>query len=303
MNPPVVPPGIQQFFVPSGGDGSVHYVPVVIGAARVGFGDSKLGIDEVRDVLYAAPLRAGPIAVDWADALRLDITPGDLRATHEAGSTFAQVPAAGLQAKSYAAWGKDFTKWLSQSEKLELFRQPRLKLTSRMDESERDFMLRVNDAQRVSRDAAVEALRKKYAPKQAQFAERLRRAEAAVERETAQAAQQKLQTGLSVGATIFGAIFGRKTISSSTLGRATTAARGMGRSMKESEDIKRASESLETIREQVRELEEEIRKETEAIALRYAGERSLERIELTPKRGQVAVQFVALGWMPGGRAR
>ena len=297
MNPPVVPPGIQQFFVPSGGDGSVHYVPVVIGAARVGFGDSKLGIDEVRDVLYAAPLGAGPIAVDWADASRLDITAGDLKATHEAGSTFTQVPAAGLQAKSYAAWGKDFTKWLSQSEKLELFRQPGLKLTSKMNESERDFMIRVNDAQRVSRDAAVEALRKKYAPKQAQFAERLRRAEAAVERETAQATQQKLQTGLSVGATIFGAIFGRKTISASTLGRATTAARGVGRSMKESEDIKRASENVEQVRADAQKLEDEILAETKQISESTAPA-AVERVSLAPKRGQISVQLVGLGWLP-----
>jgi hypothetical protein len=296
-NPPVVPPGIQQFFVPSGGGGNVHYVPVVIGAARVGFGDSKLGIDEVRDVLYAAPLGAGPIAVDWAEATRLDITAADLTATHEPGATFSQVPAAGLQAKSYAAWGKDFSKWLSQSEKLELFRQASLKLTSRMDESERDFTIRVNDAQRVSRDAAVEALRKKYAPKQAQFAERIRRAEAAVERETAQATQQKLQTGLSVGATIFGAIFGRKSISASTLGRATTAARGMGRSMKESEDIKRASENVEQIRADAQKLEDEILAETRQIGESTAPA-PIERISLAPKRGQISVQLVGLGWMP-----
>jgi hypothetical protein len=296
-NPPVVPPGIQQFFLPSGGRENVHYVPVVIGAARVGFGDSKLGIDEVRDVLYAAPLGAGPIAVDWADASRLDITAADLRATHEAGSTFSQVPGAGLQAKSYAAWGKDFSKWLSQSEKLELFRQAGLKLTSRMNESERDFMIRVNDAQRVSRDAAVEALRKKYAPKQAQLAERLRRAEAAVERETAQASQQKLQTGLSVGATIFGAIFGRKAISASTLGRATTAARGVGRSMKESEDIKRASENVEQVRADAQKVEDELLAETRQIT-ESTGPAAIERVSLAPKRGQVSVQLVGLGWMP-----
>ena len=296
-SPPVVPPGIQQFFVPSDGKPGVHYVPVVIGAARVGFGDSKLGIDEVRDVLYAAPLGTGAIAVDWAEAERLDISAADLQASHGEGSTFSQVPAAGLQAKSYAAWGKDFTKWLSQSEKLELFRQPGLKLTSRMNESERDFTIRVNDAQRVSRDAAVEALRKKYAPKQAQFAERLRRAEAAVDRETAQATQQKLQTGLSVGATIFGAIFGRKTISASTLGRATTAARGVGRSMKEGEDIKRASDNVEQVRAEAQKIDEELLAETKQIS-ESAAPPAVERVSLAPKRGQISVQLVGLAWMP-----
>jgi hypothetical protein len=272
-------------------------VPVVIGAARVGFGDSKLGIDEVRDVVYAAPLESGPIAVDWAKASRLEIGASDLRQEQAPGATFSAVPSSGLQARSYTGWTKDFSKWLAQTEKLELFRQPGLKLTSKMGESERDFTIRVNDAMRVSRDAAVEALRKKYESRQAQLAEKLRRAEAAVERETAQATQSKLQAGLSMGATIFGAIFGRKAISASTLGRATTAARGVGRSMKESEDIKRASANVEQVREDMRKLEEEILAETRKISESTAPP-AIERVSLAPKRGQVSVQLVGLGWMP-----
>ena len=73
--------------------------------------------------------------------------------------------------------------------------------------------------------------------------DKIRRAEQAVERESAQATQQKLQTAVSMGATVLGALFGRKAFSTSTLGRATTAARGMGRTMKESQDIGRARET------------------------------------------------------------
>jgi hypothetical protein len=72
-SPPVLPPGIQQFFTPrapsqeprSLDDAPVRYTPVVIGAARIGFGDPKLGIDEIRDVLYATPIGEGALAVDF----------------------------------------------------------------------------------------------------------------------------------------------------------------------------------------------------------------------------------------------
>jgi hypothetical protein len=300
--PPVVPPGIEQFFIPSssGSGGSprtAHYVPVVVGAARIGFGDSKLGVDEVRDVLYAAPIEPGPVSVDWARAERLDIAASDLRDAPEPGAVFEEVPSPGLQPKNYAAWSKDFSRWLGQSEKLELLRQRDFKLTSNVGENERDFLVRVQDAVRASRDAAVDALRKKYGARQAQIAEQLRRAEAAVERESQQASQQKLQTGLSVGATILGAIFGRKTIGAGTLGRATTAARGMGRSMKESEDIKRATENVEAIRQKASALEEEILAETRKIT-DITAPPAIERMSLAPKRGQVSVQLVGLGWMP-----
>ena len=205
------------------------YRPVVLGAARVSFGDSKLGIDEVRDVVYAADINPGAVAVDWAEAVKLDVQTAQLRATADSGATYEEVPAAGLQAKNYAAWNKDFGRWLSQAEKLDLMRQRDLKLTSNPGETERDFQARVRDAQRVARDAAVDDLRKKFAARRAQIEEQRRRAQVAIERESSQATQQKLQTGLSVGATILGALFGRKSIGAGTIGRATTAARGVSR--------------------------------------------------------------------------
>ena len=65
---PIVSPGIQQFFVPARLQGTSTTRRSSSGAARVGFGDAKLGIDEVRDVVYAAPFGSGAVAVDWATA-------------------------------------------------------------------------------------------------------------------------------------------------------------------------------------------------------------------------------------------
>jgi hypothetical protein len=297
--PPIVPPGVQQYFVPATAtSGHVRYSPVVIGAARVAFGDAKLGIDEVRDVVYGARFGSGALTVDWTTAIPLEVATGDLRDAGEAGATYDEVPAAGLQAKSYAAWSKEFAKWLAQSEKLELMRQRELKLTSTPGESERDFQVRVRDAQRAARDAAIDAMRRKYAARQAQLEEQKRRAAAAVERESAQASQQKLQTGLSMGATILGAIFGRKAIGVGSLGRATTAARGVGRSMKETDDIRRASENLGAVEERVRALEDEVAQETRRITEQFDAAGMIERTSLVPKRGQVSVQAVGLGWLP-----
>ena len=144
----------------------------------------------------------------------------------------------------------------------------------------------------------------KYAAKQAQLAEQLRRAEASVAREQQQASQAKLQTAVSMGATLLGALLGRKAISVGTLGRATTAARGVGRSMKESEDIKRAGRQRRGRARADRgpRCRDPGRDAAHRRAIR--GDAPLERVSLTPKRGQITVQFVALGWLPGdGGAR
>ena len=298
---PVVPPGIEQYFVPrraAGGEprGAV-YSPAILGAVRVAFSDAKAGIESTREGLYAAPIVDGPVPVDWESAARVDVQAADLQRQPEPGATFAPLPSAAAQPRNYAAWQKALGQWVGRTETLEVFRHRETKLTSNPGESERDFRVRVQDAMRVARDEAVESVRRKYAPKQAALAERLRRAEAGVQREEQQASQQKLQTALSMGATVLGALLGRRRVTAGTLGRATTAARGVGRSMKEAEDVKHAAESVEAVRQQIQDLEAEVGQETKAIAAGFDAAAPLERVTLSPKRGQVAIQFVALGWI------
>ena len=302
---PVVPPDIQQFFIPpSAGGRMVRYRPVVLGAAQVRFSDSRTGVESTRDILYAAPFLDAAVAVDWDAVTPLTISARDLQRDPVEGAAFAEPPDAALKPRNYSAWEKDFSRHAIQNERIQLFSHRELKLSSKSGESEHDFAARVRQALREVRDEAVEAIKKKYGTRQAQIADQLRRAEAAVARESEQASQSKLQTGVSMGAAVLGALFGRKTVSVGNLGRATTAARGVGRSMKEAEDVKRASDNVEAIREKGKALEEELAHETQAIAERYDAAPEIERLALSPKRGQVSVQFVALGWMPeGGDAR
>jgi hypothetical protein len=301
---PVVPPAIRQYIVPAESAGGAGvYVPVILGAARIHYTDSKLKVDATRDVVYAAPVSDDAVPMDWAASQPVDAAAGDLeRADGSQGQTFAALPAAAAQPKNYASWEKTFARWLAQHERLEILRHPELKIASQPDESERDFRIRLQVEARAARDAAVERVRRKFAGRQAVLNERLRRAEAAVGREQEQASQQKTQTAVSFGATVLGALLGRKAVSAGTLGRATTAARGVGRSMKEASDVKRAAETAEAIRKQIRELEEEVAAHASAIAGGFDGTAQLERVVVAPKRGQIEVRFVALGWMPAGDA-
>ena len=298
---PVLPPGIDQFFLPRASSGSTTpllYSPVVLGAVRIGFSDSKLGVDEVRDLVYAGSIGDGPVALDWARAERLDVGVQSLARSPEKGAAFESLPSAASQPKNYAVWEKSFKQWLTQNERIQLMRHRETGLTSRPGESEGDFKVRVQDGSRSSRDAAVDAVRQKYASRQATLAEKLRRAEAVKERESEQSSQQKLQTVVSIGATLVGALFGRKALSAGTLGRATTAARGMSRTMKESGDVERATESVDAVQQQIKELDDQVRQETQAIAAEFERAPVLEQVTLLPKRGQVSVQLVALGWDP-----
>jgi len=266
--------------------------------ARVSFSDRALGVDTTGEVVYLAPVSDDAIQVDWVQARKLELTSGDLlRQPEDDHADFAPLGAAG-QAKKYGAWQKSFARWVAQNERIELLRHPGLGVAAKAGESERDFRIRLQHEGRAARDEAIDAVRRKYAPKQAVLAERLRRTEQTVEREQQQASDQKMQTAVSMGATLLGALFGRKTVSVGTLGRATTAARGVGRTIKEASDVKRASESVESVRAAVTALEGRLAEDIAAVTAKLDQDVELERIPLAPKRGQVEVQFVALAWSP-----
>ena len=293
---PVLDPAIQQYFVP-GGD---SYVPMVLGVARVTYADSKLGLDETREVAVLTPIGDGPVAIDWEHAEPADFDVKDLlKAPEGAAATFTPLPAAAAKQKSYATWEKDFSRWASQSQSIELFKSPSAKMVSAPDESERDFRIRLGTSAREARDAALTKVREKYAAKLTAIQDRIRRAEQAVQVQSEQASGAKVSAALSVGATIFGALLGRKAVSASTLGRATTAARGMGKIGREAQDVTRASETVAALNQQLADLQAALEADLQAVSADWdLSTETLDRVLVKPKRGGVSVQLVALAWVP-----
>ena len=149
------------------------------------------------------------------------------------------------------------------------------------------------------RDSAVEALRKKYAPKIAALEERRRRAEQQVQAQAEQAKSAKLQTAISFGSALIGSLFGRKVASMANVGRATTAARGVSRSMKEASDVARAGETVEAIGQQIAEMNAEVESATQGlIAQQDTSTEQLEQVSVKPKKKDISVRLVSLAWLP-----
>ena len=118
----------------------------------------------------------------------------------------------------------------------------------------------LDQQRREQRDAAMDKLRKKYAPKLLRAQEKARNAAQVVEREQGQARGAQVQTAVSVGATVFDALFGRK-VGRTTLGRGTTAARGAARAFEQQQDVARAKEDLRAAEQELAALEQELQAE------------------------------------------
>ncbi|HEY7204823.1 MAG TPA: ATP-binding protein, partial [Methylomirabilota bacterium] len=303
---PLLPPDVPQHFVAAHGaapaGSGLLYQPMLAGFAQVRVADTKSKIDVTRDLTVLAPITAEAVPVDWDHAVVAGFTSADLSDAPDDGAGFADLPAPAGKKKSYDAWSKELAAWLLRTQKVDLLRSPSLKVISQLDEPERDFRVRLQESTRQDRDRALDALRQKYAPKQAALQERRRRAEQTVARESEQATQQGIQTAISVGATILGAFLGRKTINVGTIGRATTAARGAGRVLKETQDVGRAKESVEAVDRAIADLDAQFKAEAEALtASTDPLTERLETISLKPTRQNITVRLVALAWAPAWR--
>jgi hypothetical protein len=303
---PLLPPEIPQHFLPvrgpAPGGASLVYQPMLCGVANIRFADARKGLDVSEAVTMLAAIGGDAVPVEWDGAVEAALAPGDLESAPAPTAGFADVPAVAGKAKSYDGWRKDLAAWLFRTRKLDLLTSSRLKVFSRPGESEGDFRVRLQHAAREKRDQAMDALRQRYAPRIAALQEKIRRAEQAVEREGEQVTQQGVQAAISIGATLIGALLGRKAISASTLGRATTAVRGAGRVLKERQDVGRAKETAEAFKTELANLEAEFKAETDKVeSTGDARAEPLEPLSVRPTKQNVTVTLVALAWAPAWR--
>jgi hypothetical protein len=297
---PPVPPGVKEAFLPWRGAAApgerLVYRASLLGIAKLHYVDTKALVDAWSDAYLLASVVEGDAAWDRAETLP---EAPELEAQPDAKGAFDALPAAASQAKSFAAWSKALGESLYRTKTLDLRRCAALRLSAKAGESEGDFKVRVGQAAREARDAAIAALRQKYASKLDVIAGREQRAADRVEREQSQVQQQTIQTAISVGATVLGALFGRKALSTATLGRASTAARGVSRTLKEREDVGGASESLESVRARHAELEGELQAEIQQLtAANDPGQLTIEITSVRPRKSDVTVEGVSLVWVP-----
>jgi Helicase HerA, central domain len=295
---PVLAPSIKQYFVPAS-SGNVVYYPRILGAADIAYSNARYKVDESRECVHTLELEDGPIAVDWDQCEPLGVDADQLQSGPQADSSFAETPAALGVTGNYAKWEKLYKRWLRQNETISLYRDKKFKLTSEAGESEGEFRARLQQRASEERDKAAAKLRKRYATKTTTLENRLLRAQQAIERESQQAGKKKLDTALSFGTAILGALLGRKKLSASTASKVGTAIRSASGARKEAGDVERAKQTMQKVQADIDALNEELQREIDALDTGFnALEAELEEITVRPKSTDVHVSLFGLVWLP-----
>jgi hypothetical protein len=295
---PALPPSIDQFYVRGTGEEIVYY-PRLIGGGDIVFTSARYNIEDERELLHTVEFEDGPVDIDWDNAEPLDLSIDDLEDRGEADASYAECPAAAGNAKAYAAWGKDYKRWLRQNENITLFRSKRFKLTSLASETEGDFRARLQDAASENRDAAIAKLRKRYATKTTTLENRLMRAEQAIAVQEEQSTKKKLDTAISFGTAILGAVLGRKKLSTSTATKMGSAVRTAGGARKEAADVDRARQTAQKVRADMAALNKQLEKEIADLDTSFdAQAEELNEIVVRAKSTDINVAITGLVWLP-----
>ncbi len=298
---PVLPPDIRQFFVPPVAriEGLI-YQPAVLAAAEARYVQARLGVDESRSVQVLVPLAEGPIPFALERAETVDVPVELLDPEPLPGATFAPLPAEGSVARNYTRWGRELVRWIRSNEPITLYESKPAKLVSRVGESERAFRVRLAEHAREARDARADQLRQRYANRFRTLEERLRRAEQATARRTAQTQRAVVDTGVAVLGGLLGAMLGGT--ARGQLGRASTAARGAGRVAQTRQETTMAGETVEAVRAQLAALEHELQVELQRLDHDAIAEAALEEVAVRPNLNAISLRVVALAWLPYGPA-
>lgn len=300
---PLLPPEIKTCFLPirssKPAEAQLIYAPRVFAVGNVRFVEPKASVDTTLQYCVLGTVGGGVGGLDWQSAQPAKVWMEDVLDKQPADGQFESIPPEMSNPKSYAAWNKEFASWLYAAKSIKVFKSEFSTEYSKPRESERDFRIRIAQSLREKRDAAVEALKAKWAPKLNTLEDRLHRAQQTLDRERAQATEHQLNSAVSIGATVLGAMLGNRRSYSGTVGRASTAARSMGRAAKEQQDVHQAQESVERLQQQMRDLDADFAAEMSELEGKFdAGNAKLSELTISPKKANITVPLLAFAWAP-----
>lgn len=288
---PVAPAGLAEQFT---GTGAMK--PVLVAHAKAHYVSAKDDVDVWQDVIAVAGLDPDKAGDLWEGAERA--TAADLpghQPEAPAGASFASLPRA-LDAKAVGKLDDGVAAWIYRTCTLTLWRAKALDLVSTPGEGEEAFRGRVAIAARAARDQAIDKLRAKYQPKVDKLEDKLRTAEQRLSKEQAEASAQSTTSAISIGASVLGALFGKR--GRGTVTGAASAARSVNAAAKQKADVARASDARAAIAADLAELEAEVK--AEIAELEAAPPPVVETLELSPRKADTSVSRLALWWIGHG---
>ncbi len=298
--PPMLAPGIEQCYLPPPIPmEEIRYAPSLLAKATVRFVKQSQGIDETREVCLRLPATFEQDNFDWDRATEDTFDREDCTGSPGSGSRFAPLSNRFGALKNLRSLEKDFDDFLYHSMRVPLVKVASLKLLSKPGETPAQFNKRLADVLRDKKEVEVAKVTDRFDKKQRQLQVKLEKAYAKIDKEKGDVKARGIDTALSVGMTIFGALFGSKKFSVSTARRTVSSARGAGRILKERGDVQRAENAAALVEEDIDILAGDLQEKLSVLADRFAPENyPTETVNITPRHSDIYDLYICLLWEP-----
>ncbi len=247
------------------------------------------------------PLKGASLDADTA--INVDYDDRDLRSEAPEGVRYV-LPDAKINTKGYFSKAQTELKdHLYRNETLALFRNPELKLVSRVGETREQFGARCESAADDGADAEATKIRESLEKK----LDRLRDAEAKLEdrvREIdhdseARSRDAKLSGALDIGASVLGGLLGGRSSTRGILGGVRRASSKGRTSANAKERLETAEKRLEEKQDDIEELENEITDSLYEIQDVWDEKAAaIEDMEVTLEKTDISIDEIALVWIP-----
>jgi hypothetical protein len=223
---PVLPPQIREtFFVRPELASGFTYRPGALFVASIAYADRK--VQASRRLALVAPL--GAELPSWGDAWAFEGALPPLLDAPVTDAPFADLPVIATRGPTWDRWQGAAITHVTQERPLCVLEVPELKLIGAPGESREGFAARLALLLRERRDAEVDALVSKWQPKIDKARLKVEQAARKIEDATGDRNAAVVASGLDLGATVLGAMFGRRSALRGAASVATKARRAQKR--------------------------------------------------------------------------
>ncbi len=278
---------ISQYFEPDTSSQN-NFSATLMAKVKVHFYSQRRGIDEEKALILSLPLQSTQQNMRWEDAIEEDFDFEKFPISAPSEAKYQILSDLILEDKGLKRATRELKETLYQEQYLELLRCPSPKLESKVEESNADFMVRLQDILKDKQEIEIEKLQERYGKKEKVLTGRLSRAKERVERESSDSTSTMIETGIAV----LGALFGKA--SPAKIG---TALRKGSKILKERGDMSRAEERMVAIQEDMEALEYELEDKIDTLHEKFDVENcEIEAFKIKPRKTDIDVESCALVW-------
>ena len=265
---PILPNTIEQKYSYFSQSDEYSLQPYLLCTSSINFVNTSKAIDKKEEIQCKIYLDKNINEIDFNE--KEEVQNDSFEEKNRTNSIFYELPSFLQNEREIKAIQKQFNNYIYRNEKLKLFKNSSLKITSKQDESLNDFKIRIQDRLNEKIDEEVEKLQKRFEKTEDSLEKKLDKLYVKLEKEKDQAAAKTTNTLISIGSSILGAFLGKSVLSKTNIGKVARGAKGASAILKERSDVKFVEEDIQNLSAEVQELEETLALNIEEINNEYS---------------------------------